>query len=125
MWTWSLAVLHVRDLALWERETPRTSRNTLFKEFVRVVRVTQPKVVLFENVTGIFAKKNENTLKTIFKSFEKLGYTMDAKVLSSDDYKVPSRRRRTIIMGVKGGLPLFPQLPPEAKKSMSRTHSRN
>ena len=83
-------------------------RNSLFKEFVRVVRITQPKVVLFENVTGILAKKNEGTLKNIFKAFERLGYNMDAKVLSADDYKVPSKRRRTIIMGVKGGEPLFP-----------------
>lgn len=84
-------------------------RNSLFKEFIRVVRVTQPKVVLFENVTGILAKKNEATLKNIFKSFERLGYNMDAKVLSADEYKVPSRRRRTIIMGVKNGEPVFPE----------------
>lgn len=84
-------------------------RNSLFKEFVRVVRITQPKVVLFENVTGILAKKNEKTLKNIFSSFERLGYTMDAKVMSADEYKVPSKRRRTIIMGVKGALPQYPQ----------------
>ena len=28
-------------------------------------------IVLFENVTGILAKKNEKTLDSIFKSFEK------------------------------------------------------
>ncbi len=85
------------------------TRNSLFKQFVRVVKITQPKVVLFENVTGILAKKNEQTLKAIFKSFERLGYNMDARVMSADDYKVPSKRRRTIIMGVKGGLPQYPE----------------
>lgn len=99
-------------------------RNSLFKEFVRVVRVTNPKVVLFENVTGILAKKNEPTLKKIFRSFERLGYTMDAKVLSADDYKVPSRRRRTIIMGVKNGEPLFPQPARGAKVSVKQVFKK-
>ena len=83
-------------------------RNTLFKQFVRIVRLTSPEFILFENVTGLLAKKNEKTLKNIFRSFERLGYTMDASVMSSDLFGVPSRRRRTIIVGSKGHLPLLP-----------------
>lgn len=100
------------------------ARNSLFKEFVRIVRLTQPKVVLFENVTGILAKKNEETLKNIFRSFEKLGYNMDAKVLSADDFKVPSKRRRTIIMGVKNGEPLFPQALGGKKVSVAKVFKK-
>ena len=83
-------------------------RNALFQQFVRIVRLTNPKVILFENVTGMLAKKNEFILRRIFRSFEKLGYIMDAQVMSADLYGVPSRRRRTIIMGTKGTLPAFP-----------------
>ena len=71
--------------------------------------MTNPKIVLFENVTGILAKKNEKVLHKIFKSFERLGYHMDAQVMSADEYGVPSRRRRAIIMGVKNSLPDFPK----------------
>lgn len=85
-------------------------RNALFKQFVRIVRITQPKVVLFENVTGILAKKNQSILEEIFKSFEKLGYSMDARVMSAEEYGVPSKRRRTIIMGVKNAEPVFPKV---------------
>ena len=84
-------------------------RNSLFQQFVRIVKLTQPKVILFENVTGMLAKKNELIVKNIFKSFEKLGYVMDAQVMSADDYGVASRRRRAIIMGVKGGVPVYPK----------------
>ena len=84
------------------------ARNSLFRQFVRIVKVTNPKVVIFENVTGMLARKNEKTLKKIFNSFEKLGYHMDARVMSADEYGVPSRRRRAIIMGIKGGIPQFP-----------------
>jgi DNA (cytosine-5)-methyltransferase 1 len=83
-------------------------RNLLFKEFVRIVKATDPKIILFENVTGLVAKKNQNILKQIFQYFEKLGYNMDARVLSAEEYGVPEKRRRTIIMGVKGGECLFP-----------------
>ena len=85
------------------------ARNSLFKQFVRVVKLTEPKVIMFENVTGILAKKNEKTLKNIFASFERLGYHIEAQVLSADDYRVPSRRRRAIIIGVRGGKPVFPK----------------
>ena len=88
----------------------KDARNDLFQQFIRIVKLTNPKIVLFENVTGILAKKNEKTLHRIFHSFEKLGYNMDARVMSADEYGVPSRRRRTIIMGVKGGVPSFPNI---------------
>lgn len=83
-------------------------RNQLFKEFVRIVKLTQPKVILFENVTGLVAKKNQHILKEIFIYFEKLGYNMDARVLSAEEFGVPEKRRRTIIMGVKDGECIFP-----------------
>ena len=86
-------------------------RNSLFKEFVRVVKTTNPKIVIFENVTGILASKNKNILAQIFKSFEDLGYKMDARVLSSEEYGVPETRRRTIIMGSKNcSAPIFPKI---------------
>jgi DNA (cytosine-5)-methyltransferase 1 len=86
-------------------------RNSLFKEFVRVVKLVNPKIVILENVTGLLASKNKNTLELIFKSFENLGYKMDARVLSSDEYGVPEVRRRTIIMGTKDcSAPIFPNI---------------
>lgn len=87
------------------------NRNSLFKEFVRIVKHTNPKIVIFENVTGILASKNKNTLAQIFKCFEDLGYEMDARVLSSEEYGVPETRRRTIIIGSKDcSSPIFPQI---------------
>jgi DNA (cytosine-5)-methyltransferase 1 len=96
------------------------ARNDLFQQFIRIVKITNPKIVLFENVTGILAKKNEKTLNRIYHSFEKLGYQMDARVMSADEYGVPSRRRRTIIMGVKGARPSFPEIThgPRGKKPL-------
>ena len=78
---------------------PDDQRNHLFKEFIRVVKITNPYFVVIENVTGLLAKKNEKTIQSIFKIFSKMGYTLDVQVMSAENYGVPERRRRTIILG--------------------------
>lgn len=87
------------------------SRNKLFLEFVRVVKTLMPKVIVIENVTGLLAKKNHKILQQIFESFQSLGYDVDARVLSSEEYGVPEKRRRAVIIGARDGLmPLFPEI---------------
>ncbi len=78
---------------------PNDLRNTLFKEFIRLVKITDPYYVIIENVTGLIAKKNEKTLNDIFKLFHKMGYSLGVQVMSAENYGVPERRRRTIILG--------------------------
>lgn len=84
-------------------------RNQLFRQFVRVVKETRPRIVIFENVTGMVAKKNASILKKVFGMFEELGYNMEARVMSAEEYGVPEMRRRTIIMGVLGGECKYPK----------------
>ena len=82
---------------------PDDIRNTLFRQFVRIVKETKPDFVVVENVTGMLAKKNEQTLKAILKCFKKMGYPMDVRVLSAHEYGVPEMRRRTILIGNRIG----------------------
>ncbi|MDH4468418.1 MAG: DNA cytosine methyltransferase [Bacteriovoracaceae bacterium] len=77
------------------------ARNHLFAYFVQVVKWLEPKIVIFENVTGLLAGKNEKVLHSIFQEFEKLGYAMHAQILDAHFYEVPSARRRTFIIGSK------------------------
>jgi len=80
---------------------PEDQRNSLFLQFIRLVKLTKPSFVVVENVTGLLAKKNEETLKAIFKKFDQLGYKMDVQVMSAQNYGVPEMRRRTILIGTK------------------------
>ncbi len=80
---------------------PKDQRNLLFREFIRVVKILTPQFIIIENVTGLLAKKNEKTIQAIFKLFSDLGYNLDVKVMSAEDYGVPERRRRTIFIGSK------------------------
>ncbi len=88
---------------------PSDKRNSLFLEFVRLVKIFMPKFIVIENVTGLVAKKNEQTLKEIFNQFEMLGYNMNVSVLSAHQYGVPEKRRRTIIIGTT--LKMIPTFP--------------
>ncbi len=80
---------------------PNDIRNKLFLEFVRMVKTTKAPYFVIENVTGILAQKNENTMKAIFKIFNQLGYKLGIKVLEAQHYGVAENRRRTIIIGSK------------------------
>jgi DNA (cytosine-5)-methyltransferase 1 len=78
---------------------PNDKRNLLFREFIRMVKILKPHFFIVENVTGLLAKKNEKTIQAIFKLFSDLGYNLDVKVMSAEEYGVPERRRRTIFLG--------------------------
>ena len=86
------------------------SRNHLFLEFVRIVKRTEPSYIIMENVTGLLARKNENTLLAVMESFENLGYHVSVRVLSAHHYGAPERRRRTIFICNKYGVDnVFPE----------------
>lgn len=88
---------------------PKDQRNRLFEHFARIVKILNPNFVVMENVTGLLAKKNEKTLEAIFLYFQKMGYHMDVRILSAEQYGVPERRRRTIIIGTKSNIAIeFP-----------------
>ena len=78
---------------------PDDKRNQLFLEFIRIVKAVHPKFIVIENVTGLLAKKNEDTLNSIFNCIEKLGYRLDVQVLCAQHYGVAEVRRRTIMIG--------------------------
>ena len=83
---------------------PDDPRNYLFKHFVRVVKILEPKFVILENVTGLLGAKNENILQGILDEFRKLGYDLTPKVLPAHHFGVAQRRRRTIFIGNNQGL---------------------
>ena len=77
------------------------ARGTLFYEFARVVKETEPKVFLFENVKGILNHDNGRTWHIIHDIFEELGYDVHFRVLNSKDYGIPQNRERLFCLGFK------------------------
>jgi len=77
------------------------ARGTLFYEFARVIKETNPKVFIFENVKGLLNHDNGRTWQVIHDIFEELGYDVHFKVLNSKDYGIPQHRERLFCVGFR------------------------
>ena len=77
------------------------TRGTLFYEFARVVKESQPNVFIFENVKGLLNHDSGNTFETIKATFDELGYKYFYQVLNSKNYGMPQHRERIFVIGFK------------------------
>lgn len=77
------------------------TRGTLFYEFARVVKESQPNVFIFENVKGLLNHDGGNTFETIKATFDELGYNYFYQVLNAKNYGIPQHRERIFVVGFK------------------------
>lgn len=88
-------------------------RNSLFEEVVRVAKLTNPKVVIIENVVGLLSMttvEGRNVKDIIYEEFNAIGYDVKHKVLNSADYGVPQQRKRVIFIITKKDVEIdFPE----------------
>lgn len=79
-------------------------RGTMFYQFARCVKETQPKICIGENVRGLLNHDGGRTLQTMVNVLEELGYdVVKPQVLRAIHYNVPQKRERLLIVGVKKG----------------------
>jgi DNA (cytosine-5)-methyltransferase 1 len=84
------------------------ARGTLFQEYVRILKLLQPKGFLFENVYGITGANGGKAWQEVQKAFREVGYSIYFRILDAADYGVPQHRERLFIVGLKQGKYLFP-----------------
>jgi len=77
------------------------TRGTLFYEFARVVKESQPKVFIYENVKGLLNHDKGNTFEVIKATFDELGYKYSYKVLNAKNYGIAQHRERIFVVGFK------------------------
>ena len=82
------------------RGDPNDPRNSLFKEYLRVVRKIRPKSVLFENVPGFANRYGTGLREHLRKSLNRMGYVIDLGVIQARDFGVPQLRKRFFCIGV-------------------------
>jgi DNA (cytosine-5)-methyltransferase 1 len=81
------------------------ARGTLFFEFARAVKEINPKVILAENVRGLLKHDHGKTLETIKRVIDELGYKLvEPRVLRAMFYKVPQKRERLLLVGIRKDL---------------------
>lgn len=80
------------------------ARGTLFYEYARLVNEIQPKVFIYENVTGMLKHDNGRTWKVISNIFDTLEYVWKYWVLNATDFGLPQNRRRIFVVGFRKDL---------------------
>jgi DNA (cytosine-5)-methyltransferase 1 len=96
-------------------------RNSLFKEYARLLNELQPKVFVMENVTGMVKGCMKQAYLTIIKTLRDCGYKAKGEVLNAMYFNVPQSRERVIIIGVREDLGIEPSHPkPQGKPITTR-----
>jgi len=83
-------------------------RGNLFKEYVRILKLLNPKGFLFENVYRIVGAQGGKPWQLIQDAFKEAGYKLFWKILDAADYGVPQFRERVFIVGLREGEFRFP-----------------
>jgi DNA (cytosine-5)-methyltransferase 1 len=87
-------------------------RNSLVREFVRIVGELQASYFVFENVKGLTVGHHRAFLEELIGAFDAIGYQVRLpwRVLDASNYGVPQHRERLFLCGARKGLPL-PEYP--------------
>lgn len=81
------------------------ARGQLVWRYIDIIKHMKPKAFVFENVTGLLSAKNlekKSIVELLKMAFQDIGYTVEMKVMNAAEYGVPQKRKRVIIVGLKG-----------------------
>lgn len=88
------------------------ARGTLFYEFARVVKEVNPLICIGENVRGLLSHDNGRTLEGMKSILDEIGYNVvPVKVLKAINFKVPQKRERLILVGIRKDIDLQYEYP--------------
>lgn len=95
----------------------KSQRGTLYQAMSQVIKKTQPKLFLAENVKGLLTMNGGDAIKQITDDFQSLGYHISYELLLTANFEVPQKRERVVIVGTKEDiLPKFQFPKPVLKK---------
>lgn len=84
-----------------------TLQGKLFFKVLAILKEKRPRRFILENVPNIMRHQNGETLATIRKELENLGYTVDVHKFSPHEFGVPQIRERAYFVGSLDGLEGF------------------
>ena len=85
--------------------------ETLFDEYVRLLKGLQPKTFVAENVSGLVKGTAKGYFLEILTALKACGYRVSAKLLDAQWLGVPQMRQRIIFVGVREDLKIDPVHP--------------
>lgn len=79
-------------------------RGKLFYDYIRILKMKQPKFFLAENVSGMLANRHSDAVKNIISMFEECGYDVSITLVNAKNYGVAQERKRVFYIGFRKDL---------------------
>lgn len=86
-------------------------RNSLFREYVRLVQGLQPRAFVMENVSGMVKGGMKLIFADAMRELRACGYRVACRLLDASYLGVPQARQRVIFVGIREDLGLEPEHP--------------
>jgi DNA (cytosine-5)-methyltransferase 1 len=83
---------------------PLDSRRDLWRSFLEVAELSRPKAVIMENVPDMALDREMFILRSMVLALERMGYSVETRIVQTSDYGVPQYRRRLILVALRDGL---------------------
>lgn len=107
----------IRYLVERGERDPIDQRRNLWRAYLEVVQLAQPRAVIMENVPDIALDKEMFILRSMVTELEQMGYSVEGKVVDAWRYGVPQFRQRFILVALRDGISF--EWPNEQAKKVS------
>lgn len=77
------------------------TRSSLMWNFVEIIRETQPKAVLWENVPGCISGEMKLNYDKFFNALLDAGYKVHSQILNAKHFGVPQNRDRVFVLAIR------------------------
>lgn len=88
------------------RDAVGLERRSLWREYLRALEQSEPRAFVMENVPELLSSVEFTQFKS---AAECLDFTVESRILNAADFGVPQRRRRAIVIGIRGGQVRWPE----------------
>lgn len=119
-----LAGFPCQGFSLGGKRNPNDTRNTLYREVVRVASIMKPRAIVMENVlnlrTMIHPETGRPFADQMIAELDELGYHTECAFFRVSEYGVPQTRRRFVFIAFRKGPNPWFQFPKKNGEARSR-----
>jgi len=99
------------------------TRSTLIFYVINILRDKRPSILIMENVKGLLTSNYGFDFVQVVSAFQKLDYTVEARVLNCWEHGIPQNRQRLFVVGVHKSIDRKFEFPiPDKDKTPSLTN---
>ena len=77
------------------------TRTGLFFDALKVIKETQPKIAISENVSNLTSKRFKDQFNLVLAGLEESGYNNYWQILNAKNYGIPQNRNRVFIISIR------------------------